>query len=380
MSGTVSASRPIRVLHLRDSPWVDGPGRTILESGKRFDAQRVDYTVAVLVESADGEHPMVAEGRKRDMSVIEIVDRGGLDLSVVARLVTLVDEMGIDVLHASDLRSSIYCLLTRWRRRKLLLIRTAHGWIANSYRRRVMRQLDKMLLRYFDHVTLVSYAMRELVPRWWLPDERVSVIHNALPLDSYGRGQRERVRTLPDPSKRVTILNVGRLSPEKGQALLLRAVARLVPEFPGLELKLAGIGGLEDELRSLADELGISAHVRLLGYVQNMADFYLESDLVIQSSLTEGLPNVILEAAFLGVPIIATDVGGTREVIPDASCGRLVDAGSVDAIVSALRDYLRDPVAFLEMTHRARRRILSEFSFDERIRRMTELYECTVSR
>lgn len=368
------------MLHLRDSPWVDGPGRTILESGKRFDAQRVDYTVAALVESADGEHPMVSEGRKRGMSVMEIVDRGGLDLSVVARLITVVDKMGIDVLHASDLRSSIYSLLTRWRRRKLLLIRTAHGWIANSYRRRVMRQLDKVLLRYFDHVTLVSHAMRELVPRWWLPDERVSVIHNALPLDSYGRGQRERVRTLPDPSRRVTLLNVGRLSPEKGQALLLRAVASLVLEFPGLELRLAGVGGLEDDLRSLADELGISAHVSFLGYVQDMAELYQESDLVVQSSLTEGLPNVILEAAFLGVPIIATDVGGTREVIPDGSCGRLVDPGSVDAITAALRDYFRDPARFLEMTHRARRRILLEFSFDERIRRMTELYECTAAR
>lgn len=375
-----AGSRPIRVLHLRDSPWVDGPGRTILESGERFDKRRVDYTVGVLVESATGDHPMVAEGRRRGMSVLEIEDRGGLDLGVVARLVALVDDREIDILHASDLRSSIFCLLARWRRRDLLLIRTAHGWIANSYRRRVMRQLDKMLLRYFDHVTLVSHAMRELVPRWWLPDTRVNVIHNALPLDSYGSGQRKCARTPPDPSRRVTLLNVGRLSPEKGQALLLRAVASLVPEVPGLELRLAGIGGLEDELKSLADELGISAHVKFLGYVQNMAELYQESDLVIQSSLTEGLPNVILEAAFLGVPIIATDVGGTREVIPDADCGRLVSPGSVDAIASALRDYLRDPVGFLEMTHRAHRRILSEFSFDERIRRMTELYECKALR
>lgn len=380
MTQAKAGSRPVRVLHLRDSPWVDGPGRTILESGARFDAQRVDYQIAVLVERADGEHPMVAEGRKRGITVLELVDSGGLDLRVVAQLVTLVDEKGIDVLHASDLRSSIYCLLTRWRRRRLLLIRTTHGWIANTYGRRVMRQLDKVLLRFFDHVTLVSHAMRELVPRWWLPDAKVSVIHNALPLDSYGSEQRERVRMPPDPSRRVTVLNVGRLSPEKGHVLLLRAVARLVPEFPGLELKLAGIGGLEGELRSLADELGISGHVRFLGYVHNMADLYRESDLVIQSSLTEGLPNVILEAAFLGVPIIATDVGGTREVIPDASCGRLIDPGSVDAIVSALRDYLRDPAGSLEITHRARRRILSEFSFDERIRRMTELYECAVSR
>lgn len=372
-------SRPIRVLHLRDSPWVDGPGRTILESGERFDAQRVDYAVAVLVKSASGDHPMVAEGRKRGMSIIEIVDRGGLDLSVVARLVALVDERGIDVLHASDLRSGIYCLLTRWRRRELLLVRTAHGWIANSYRRRVMRQLDKILLRNFDHVTLVSHAMRKLVPRWWLPDAHVSVIHNALPLDSYGRGRREHVRRLPGSSKRVVLLTVGRLSPEKGHALLLRAVASLVPEFPGLELMLAGIGGLEGKLRTLVDELGISSHVRFLGYVQDMVEIYQESDVVIQSSLTEGLPNVILEAAFLGVPIIATDVGGTREVIPDASCGRLVDPGSVGAIESALRDYLRDPARFLEMTHRARKRVLLEFSFDERVRRMTELYECVVS-
>jgi len=235
--------------------------------------------------------------------------------------------------------------------------------------------VDKALLRYFDHVTLVSHAMRELIPRWWLPEGRVSVIHNALALDSYGRGQDMRKRNQPDPYERTILLNVGRLSPEKGQALLLRAVATLIPEFPGLELRLAGIGDLEAELRSLAAKLGISEHVRFLGYVQDMLGQYVEADVVIQSSLTEGLPNVILEAAFLGVPIIATDVGGTREVIPDGNCGRLIEPGSIQAIVHALRGYLDCPREFFRMTEAAHRRIVAEFSFDERVRKITELYE-----
>lgn len=375
MNPTAPGKRPVRVLHLRDSPWMDGPGRTILESGSRFDSQRIDYKVAVFVEQGVKDHPMILEAGKRHVAISSLEDRGGIDINIVDALVRLVDQFDIEILHASDFRSSIYSLLARRQSRHLRLVRTAHGWIANTTRRRILRMLDKMLLRSFDHVTLVSGAMRSLVPRWWLPDARVSIVHNALDAESYGRASATQARTAPDPSRRVVLLNVGRLSPEKGQDLLLEAVACLTADFPGLNLRFAGIGSLEASLKSLATDLGLADRVAFLGYVEDMPEMYKNADIVVQSSLTEGLPNVVLEAALLGIPVLATDVGGTREVIEHGKSGWLIRPDSVDEIAAGLRHYLRNPIEHLRMTHAARARVIDEFSMDARVDKMTKIYE-----
>lgn len=375
MNRPADGRRPVRVLHLRDSPWMDGPGRTILESGSRFDSQRIDFRVAVFVGQGVTDHPMILEAGKRHVAISPIEDRGGIDTDIIDAIVRLVDQFDIEILHASDFRSSVYSLLARRQRRHLCLVRTAHGWIANTTRRRILRMLDKMLLRSFDHVTLVSSAMRSLVTRWWLPDARVSIVHNALDAESYGRANATQARTAPDPSRRVVLLNVGRLSPEKGQDLLLEAVACLTADFPGLNLRFAGIGSLEASLKSLATDLGLADRVAFLGYVEDMPELYKNADIVVQSSLTEGLPNVVLEAALLGIPVLATDVGGTREVIEHGKSGWLIRPGSVDEIAAGIRHYLRNPLEHLNMTHAARARVIDEFSMDARVDKMTKIYE-----
>ena len=318
---------------------------------------------------------MIAEARKRGVDAHVIEDRGGFQPAIVDAICSLVDDLDIDILHASDFRTGVYCLLAGRRRPDVVLVRTTHGWIANTPARRIVRFLDKVTLRWFDHVTTVSAAMRRLVPRWWLPDQRVTLVHNALALDTYGKDGWHTARAAPDPTKEVVVLNVGRLSPEKGQDLLVRAVAHLAQEFPGLRLRIAGIGPMEAELRALAEQLGISRQVEFLLYVDDMPRAYVEADVVVQSSLTEGLPNVILEAAFVGTPVVATDVGGTREVIEHGSSGWLIRPGSVDDIVRGLRRYLTGPADFLDMCSLARARVEQMFSFDARVEKMTRLYE-----
>lgn len=378
MNDASIGARPLRVLHLRDSPWVDGPGRTIIESGVHFDPGRIQYHIGVLVPSENSSHPMMDAAASRSLSVHPIIDRGGWDRAAVASVLRLVDKLQVDILHTSDLRTRLLGLLVCSARPQLISVTTAHGWIANETRRRLLRLLDKLLLRYFDLVILVSNAMRDLVPRWWLPDGRVRVIHNALVLETYGKASVARERRPPDRAQRINLLNVGRLSPEKGQDLLLRAVACLSPEFPGLRLHFAGVGPMETALRLMSRDLGLESRVVFHGFIEDMPALYDEADLVVQSSLTEGLPNVILEAAYLGVPILATDVGGTREVVEHGRHALLIAGGSVETLTEGLRLYLTSPGESLRMAKAAQQRILAEFSFDARTDRMTRIYEALV--
>jgi glycosyltransferase involved in cell wall biosynthesis len=366
------AEAPIRVLHLRDSPWVDGPGRTILETGAHLDPSRVAYFIGAFV-AKEGEHPLVESARARGINVIPLRDEGGFAPHLVNEIVELIDKHRINVLHVSEFRSSLIAQLVR-RRRRVRMVATAHGWIANTPRRRFIRLLDKLLLRRYDRVILVSDAMRRLVPRWWLPDGRVQVLRNALVLKSYGKSILERPRRTVETAKEVVLVNIGRLSPEKGQDMLIRAVHALSARWPALRLRFAGIGPLEASLKELAATLGIADRVEFIGYVADMPSLYADIDLVVQSSYTEGLPNVILEAAYLRVPIVATAVGGTAEVVEHQRTAWLIEP-KLEQLIDGIERFLNDPALFARMAELAHHDILANYSFDVRTERLTALYE-----
>lgn len=367
-------TEPIRVLHLRDSPWVDGPGRTILETGSHIDGARVEYHIGAFAAPGGGNHPLIEGARARGLSVHTIADSAGVGAALVDAIVDLIRKLRIDILHTSEFRSDVLALLCR-RRCGVQVVATAHGWIANDLRGRIYRFADKLILPRFDAVILVSQAMRRLVPRWWLPDRRVHVLPNALVLEKYAREVVDKARARPDTQQGAILLNVGRLSPEKGQDLLLRAVAALAPEFPALRLRFAGIGPMEAQLRELAGSLGIADRVEFLGYIDDMPALYDRIDLVVQSSYTEGMPNVILEAAFLRVPIVATAVGGTAEVVQHGRSAWLIPPRSLDALTDGIRRFLVEPDAFAAMGQAAHEHIRTNFSFAARTDRLMGLYE-----
>lgn len=366
--------KPICVLHLRDSPWVDGPGRTILETGVHIDPERVEFHIGALVPEVDAPHPLVNASRERKLHVHAIEDRGGLRNGIVDRIADLIRSIGADVVHTSEFRSNVIGALVA-RRCDVLHVATVHGWIANDARGRVFRFLDKVLLRTCDRTIFVSHAIRRLVPRWWISDERGPVLHNALVLETYGTEYLDAPRRRAGEDGRINLLKVGRLSPEKGHALLLEAFASVAREHAGLHLLLAGTGPLEGELRLHVARLGLQDRVEFLGFIHDMPSLYARTDLVVQSSYTEGLPNVILEAAYLGVPILATRVGGTDEVIGEGRGGELIAPGSASEIESGIRRFLADPEKYADMAARAREHIVSSFSFQARTERLMRIYE-----
>jgi glycosyltransferase involved in cell wall biosynthesis len=362
----------VRVLHLRDSPWIDGPGRTILETGAHVDPARVDFHVAAFAANETVTHPLVAGARARGLKAHQIMDRGGVDQATIARIIELIHEHKIDVLHTSELRSNLYGYKVVRAGCKVKLVRTAHGWIANDLKRRVMRFVDKLLLTRADAVIAVSDATKALMPFWMR--HRVLVLRNALMLDRYGADVVNAPRPRLEPGQPIVLANVGRLSAEKGQSLLIEAVAALSRSYPHLKLLIAGVGSLEAELKALATALGIGDRVVFTGFIDDMPALYKDVHLVVQSSFTEGLPNVILEAAYLRVPILATDVGGTAEVVGPGGA-LLIPPHSLDALTRGIRNFLEQPGKFAAMAERAHSRVLDEFAFDLRTERLTRFYE-----
>jgi len=139
------------------------------------------------------------------------------------------------------------------------------------------------------------------------------------------------------------VLAAGRLHKQKGYRHLLRAFARVVSQRPA-HLVILGEGDDREELQSLADSLGIAAHVHFLGYTPNPLAYMRHAAVFVLSSIAEGFGNVIVEALACGTPVISTDCPhGPREILADGRYGTLVPVGDVDALACAIATSLDRP-------------------------------------
>jgi glycosyltransferase involved in cell wall biosynthesis len=160
------------------------------------------------------------------------------------------------------------------------------------------------------------------------------------------------------------LLYVGSLAPEKRLDRLLRVFREVRRRRPGARLWIAGGGPLEDELNASIQALGLAESVALLGVVSALGDLLAAADLLVLTSDTEGTPGVVLEAAFAGLPAVATRVGGVPECVLDGQTGLLADPGDEDALATAVLDLLSDPACRRSMGETARRRAEERFSLD----------------
>ncbi|HTK74008.1 MAG TPA: glycosyltransferase family 4 protein, partial [Gemmataceae bacterium] len=212
--------------------------------------------------------------------------------------------------------------------------------------------------------------------------ERCVLIENAIDTDEFARRTdvAEAKRRLGVSPGRLAIAAVGRLSPEKGFDLLIRAVARLIETGLDLQLLVAGDGDAGAVLQSLAAELGLADRVRLLGYLSDPRPLYEAADVFALSSLREGLPNVVLEAMALGVPVVATRIAGVPRLVRDGDTGVLVEPGSVPELAAGLARLLGDPTARVRLAAAGRRNVVENYSFSARMRKVRAVYDRLLNR
>src|SRR5581483_2521713 len=180
-------------------------------------------------------------------------------------------------------------------------------------------------------------------------------------------------QTLGMPAKTFCICAAGRLSPEKGHKYLLEAVPKLLPRIPRLLVVLLGEGRQRTELEGLAIELGIRNHVLFAGFKKDIRAWIQACDLVVNPSLTEGMPNVVLEAMALGSPVIATSVGGVPDLIDHMQSGLLVAPGDSNSLAAAIHALYANPADRLQLARNAQAHLL-KYSPEQQTRRLNELY------
>jgi len=177
------------------------------------------------------------------------------------------------------------------------------------------------------------------------------------------------------PLNAPVILFVGSLTSEKRLDRFLRVVRHVLEDLRQLQIWIVGDGPLLSDLKKQSQEIGLSEAVHFLGVQEDVAGYMKAADLLLLTSDTEGIPGVILEAGFMGLPVVATRVGGVPECLLDQETGILVDPQDETGLVNAALTLLRNPSRRIEMGKRAQGWIRTNFTMDKIGRRYLDFYE-----
>ena len=379
--------RKINVLDVRSCRGGGGgPEKTILFSALETDREHFNMSVAYLKSKDDPEFDLHERAKKLGVESFHTIDESfKFDIGAIRRLLKLCREKQIDIFHAHCYKSDLYGLILS-RFHKMKLVTTAHGplasfkffWASKNWRvRYVYDQLDLRLLKYYDLVLMVSDTMRDIISRYKVDPRRMMWIRNAIDSKFFRRSgspDAEFRAKLGIPPGATVIGAVGRLNGEKDYPNLLRAAQILQETRPDLYFVIAGKGELEAELKRMAVELGVDRRVIFMGHFHDVRKDFELMDLYVLSSTREGLPNTVLEAMAMEVPIVSTDVDGVKEAVTDQREAFLVPPQDSPALAAGIERMLVDTELRQRLARQARQTVEAEFSFAHRTRTIENLY------
>lgn len=375
--------RRLRVLHLIDSAGVYGAESVLLDLCCECRALGHDPIIGSIGRPQEQEKPLETAARLRQLPIQRVPMAPGPNPAGAWRLLDLARTTGADVIHSHGYKPDILLALMPRRLRSAPLVITVHGYTHIGWRDRqaLYARLDRLALSRADRVVLVHEAMASKLRLRQVPGASWRVIENGIkPAQPGSEGRVDPQIVSQIKGRRPVIGGIGRLSPEKGFDVLLRAAAIVLASRPGGILILLGEGAQRRYLERLAEELGIAGQVVLPGYVPHARDYIELMDCFVLPSFTEGLPLTLLEALQSGVPVVATGVGGVPYCVEDKRTGLLMPPGRPDLMAGAVAQILDHPRFARSLADQAKSEALTRFSSRAMAAQYSELYEEVASR
>ena len=311
-------------------------------------------------------------------------------LRIRQALINVVKKHHIEIIQTHLLRVLDFLVLTlRGKAKTPLVFWTAHNtneelqkeqlprhrWLLKP-KRLGYRLLYRLSARSVNGFIAVADGVKtELLETIGPIDDKITVILNGVDIRRYQRpvdkGAIRDKLGLTEQARLIT--TVGTFKRQKGHAYLIEAVAALVLQFPDLHILLIGDGDLRAALQAQTSSLGLKQRIHFLGSRSDVPGLLAASDYFVLPSLWEGLPMALIEAMASGLPIVATDVSGTRQVMVPGETGIVVPPGDAQQLAAAIRELLSDSARAQAMGAAAQRRI-EDFSAKKQAQEHIALY------
>jgi glycosyltransferase involved in cell wall biosynthesis len=375
---------PVRLVALLEATTVSGPAKNLIEFCRRARAAGVEAAIVTFRRGGPEESVLVTACRAAGVEVHQLAEAFRFDPRVLPALARLVERLRPDVVQTHQVKSHLLVALSGAARARPW-VAFHHGYTFTDLKMRAYNQLDRWSLPRASRVVTVSRPFADQIAAMGVPRGRIRVVHNSVRVE-YPDGARADARRAREAAllrqrlgithdERVVVA-VGRLSQEKAFPELVRALVRLRTIAPTQDawLVVVGEGPERARIQGLADQLGVAHRVVVTGQEPDVTPYYALADVLAISSLTEGSPNVLLEAMAAGVPVVATAVGGIPEIVEHQESAVLVPAGDPCALGEAIRRVLLERSLAERLVANARRRVLERHAPEARVEALCALY------
>ena len=357
--------------HLGYAGKMHGVGRLFSNALPRFNKNKYNVIPCVLRKKDALNDLFISQGIK-----IRYLGKTKFDPSTFITLLKIIKEEKIDILHLHQYGSSNFGRLAGFVAGVPVII---HSHDTDPNYPFYQRIADLILAHFTDKVIAVSESAKEsTIKKRSIREDKVVVMHNAIPLEEFheltpDQKEKERRSLGINPDYKI-IGTVTRLRWEKGNKYFLEAASEVLKLFPKTVFLIVGDGPLREELQNLSKKLNIEENVIFYGFSRNTQRFYSIFDIKVMASVTEASPFTLLEAMAMRKAIVATEVGGLKEILKDGETGLLVPAKDSRMLAQKII-YLLENGQALERLARSAKKESKVYDIDLYIKKLENEYE-----
>jgi glycosyltransferase involved in cell wall biosynthesis len=355
----------VRIIQLVENLEVGGIERLVVDLAKAQKADGHRPSVYCLIEPG----ALAAELKHNGIPVTAFHKQRGWSVKTLRALIRRLAQDAPEILHTHNPGVHPYGAIAGRISGVPVIVNTRHG-TCNSLGHAFRERYYRAVLPLTSHVVFVSdHSKQASEHSSVLKYQKASVIHNGIALREFLLRPARPGSVHP----RIRFGTIGRFVPVKGHCVLIDAFARVAALRPDAQLRIAGQGPLESDLKSQVEQAGLGNRIRIEKMSSGPANILSELDVFVLPSLSEGLPLVVLEAMAAGLPLVATSVGGVPEVAPPGIVSWLCEPSSADQLAAAMLEAANSP-HLLEIGRTARSLALQRFDSVQMHRGYEALY------
>lgn len=329
-SNGLTGTNPITVVILLHTIAYGGIETILINWLKHIDKRRFNLHLLCFSNPGGTEQPFVQAAQRAGLTVNTDIawSRRKPAFRAARQLAQYIKAVGADIVHTHNTYASLVGWLAT-RNTHIKLMTTLYVWANLGWKQNILQWLDCWLIRRFDLVTAQCLQTLKDTEALGIPLSKIRLLVSGFETDFAKlspNDRRQRRQALGIDDDTVVYVNVARLYPEKAQDKLLECFSKLASKRANVKLWILGCGPLEASLQAYCSKLGLADRVRWFGFVEDLLPTLQLADVMVHPSHAEGVPLAVCSGLAVGLPVIASDVGGIREVLRNGSNGFLIPA------------------------------------------------------
>lgn len=369
--------RKIKIMFCIARLVIGGTEQQLLDFITEMDRSRYDVIVCPLVSGGG----LFREFERANIPIVVVGRKHKYDPFILWRLIKIIKQERVDILHTFLYTANFWGRIAGQLAGVPIIIASERG--VDISKKRFHFFIDRIISPWTNLIiTNAEWLKKFYTQNACINPDKFKIIHNGIKLDRFHVhvNEEHKKRELKIPSNYSVVCTIGRLHPLKGHQFLLQAAQKVLKSDNNVIFLIVGDGIMRNQLESLAEQLQIGDYVRFTGFRRDIGEILSITDVFAFPTLSEGLPNVLLEAMAMKKPIVATNIDGNREIIEDNVTGILVPPENSKQLADGILRLLRDRELAARLARSGHCKLEKDFAFDVMVQKIQNTYEELISK